>query len=287
MRKFSLLFLLLFNMALLSVVQTEAATFFAGVGNDGYISDVKGLHGAIARLPGLNDLSDQYLHENLDGPALATSIAALAPIIQPGDTLIWFYSGHGGWQHDGVEHDEIASGSFALDHYDETIGLRYGDNSLSDDGLAQAFSGLVASGGKIITIMDVCYAGGFIGGVDDLNSIPGLIFFGSSTELEDSYSYDEDQYSIFTQGLISGLSERVADSNDDGLLMAGEWFDFAYDYTVGNVSGQHPVLKGGDALIADITPVPVPGALWLLGSGLVACGLMRRRKQDGFFINQD
>jgi hypothetical protein len=248
------------------------------VGNDGYVTDLRGVYGALAGLPGMNGLSDQYLRENLDGPAIAASINALVPVVQPGDTLIWFYSGHGGWQYDGAERDETAVGSAALDRYDETIGLRYGTSPLTDDGLAQAFSTLAASGGNIITIFDACYAGGFVGGVRDLNSVEGLTFLGSSTEVEDSYSYDEDPYSIFTQGLINGLSGTAADSNSDGLLMAGEWFDFAYGFTTGSVSRQHPVFLGNDVLIGEVSPVPLPGAVWLLGSGLAGLKLLARRK---------
>ncbi|MBU4264282.1 MAG: hypothetical protein KKC76_20720 [Proteobacteria bacterium] len=108
----------------------------------------------------------------------------------------------------------------------------------------------------------------------------GLTFLGSSTELEDSYSYDEDSYSIFTQGLINGLIGAAADKNNDSLLMAEEWFNFAYDYTVSNIGKQHPVFWGNDVLIANISTVPIPGTFWLVGSGIVGLRLIVKRKRS-------
>jgi hypothetical protein len=256
-----------------------AATIFAGVGNDGYFTDLQGVYGAMSHLPGLHGLPDHYLHENLDGPAIAVAINNLAPVVGAGDTLIWFYSGHGGWKYDGADHDESAVGSFAADSFDETIGLRYGANPLTDDGLSGAFSALAASGATIVTIFDACYAGGFIGGVNDLNRVPGLTFLGSSTELEDSYSYDDEPFGIFTQGLISGLEDGAADANNDGLLMSGEWFDFAANYTEGRVDNQHPVFWGDDdLLISNFSPVPLPSAFLLFGSGLAGLFAIRKKK---------
>lgn len=272
---------LLLTAFLLFPVQADAYTFFAGVGNDGYITDVRGMYDALAGLPALGGLSDAYIHQNLDGPALFASITGMAPIIHPGDTLVWFYSGHGGWQYDGADHDETAGGSLALDGYDETIKLSYGASPVTDDRLAQAFLDLALTGATLITIFDACYAGGFVGGTHDLNSVAGLVFFGSSSELEDSYSYGEASYSIFTQGLINGLSAGAADRNGDSLIMAGEWFDYAYDYTVASVDGQHPVFYGNDVLISAISAVPLPGTLWLLGSAIVGLGLVKKRKLSG------
>ena len=70
--------------------------------------------------------------------------------------------------------------------------------------------------------------------------------------------------------LISGLEGFKADSNHDGIILAGEWFDFSYDYTIDKVSNQHPVFSGnGDMVISLFSLVPIPGTIWMLGSGLL------------------
>lgn len=255
-----------------------SATIFAGVGNDGYFRDLQGVYTTLNGVTPLN--SGNSLHENLPGSAIAESVLSLQSVLQPDDMLIWYYSGHGGWQYDGSEHDETATGSFAKDNYDESVGLLYGSDSLTDDELSQAFLSLSSTGSRIVTIFDACYAGGFIGGANDLNRVPGLTFLGSSGELEDSYSYDDQPYSIFTQGLIDGLIDFSADLDDDGLLMASEWFGFASDYTVGSVNNQHPVLWGADVLIAGVSAVPLPGAFWLLGGGLAGLFSLKRKSND-------
>ena len=270
----------IFLLVLIPPLPCQAATIFAGVGNDGYYHDVQGMYQTMQDVLSTSGLSDHFLYENLSGSAIAASIMSLQSVLQPDDTLIWYYSGHGGWQYDGYDYDETATGSFADDNYDETVGLRYGNDPLSDDELGQAFLSLTASEGKIITIFDACYSGGFIGGTNDLNSVPNLTFLGSSSELEDSYSYDDQPYSIFTQGLINGLTGFAADLNSDGLLMAGEWFDYASDYTLGSVSNQHPVFWGDDVLIAEVSAVPLPGAFWLLVSALVGLKISLKREKN-------
>lgn len=259
----------------------HAATIFTGIGNDGFFSDVIGIFSTMQTSPSLKKISDQYLHEDLSGSSIASSISSLQSVLQPNDTLIWYYSGHGGWEYDGSDHDETATGSFAEDNYDETIGLLYGSDPISDDELGQAFLSLSSTGSRIVTIFDACYAGGFIGGANDLNMVPGLTFLGSSGELEDSYSYDDQPYSIFTQGLIDGLTGFSADFDGDGLLMASEWFEFASDYTLAGVGNQHPVFWGDDVLIADVAAVPLPGAFWLLGGGLA--GLFSLKRKSTYF----
>ncbi|MBU4264283.1 MAG: hypothetical protein KKC76_20725 [Proteobacteria bacterium] len=125
-------FLLLLTFALPS--KAQAAVIFSGVGNDGYFSDVQGVFDTLSTLPGLSTLSDQYLYGNLSGSAISASVTSLSPLLNQGDTLIWYYSGHGGWKYDGADHDESATGSFATDSYDEVIGLRYDTDTLTDDG---------------------------------------------------------------------------------------------------------------------------------------------------------
>lgn len=116
---------------------------------------------------------------------------------------------------------------------------------------------------------------GTIGGSADLNTVPGLTFFGSSTEYEDSYAYPypHDPYSLFSLSLISGMNHRNADTEMDGVLSAGEWFQYSYDHTVERISQdslfQHPVFLGDeDLIISRLTPVPLPGTFSMMVMGL-------------------
>ncbi len=264
---------LLFVLPLIAIpTQGLAATIFYGVGNDGYFNDVRGLFSALEAVTPLDHLSDNFLFANRSGAEMATSIYGLGSVLGPGDTLIWYYSGHGNYAPD-TNRDESAAGTFAKDAYDESIGLLGGSAPLFDDGLSNALLTLSDRSVRIITIFDTCYSGGFIGGTNDLNIVPGLTFLASSGEQEDSYAYDSDPFSIFTTGLIKGLQGLDADRDGNGLLTAMEWFDYAYDYTVGSVDRQHPVFYGDDVLIASARPVPLPGAVWLLGGALLPAPL--------------
>jgi hypothetical protein len=243
-----------------------SATWFAGTGNDGYITDVNGIFSALSNSPGLQDIStNNFIYENQAGSGIQNSINDLSSFVQQGDILFWYYSGHGSFTDDD-NLDEIAPGSAALDDYDETLGLLNNYDRITDDTLALAFNNLSLTGATIITLFDTCYAGGFIGGINDLNAVPGLIFFGSSTEVEDSYAYTSEPYSIFTQGLIFGLEDFNADLDKDGIILAQEWFDFSYDYTTGRVSNQHPVFSGNENMVITSmhsVPIPGPGCLFL------------------------
>lgn len=139
---------------------------------------------------------------------------------------------------------------------------------LSDDELAGALNSFSDTGAGIFTIVDMCYAGGLVGGTSDLNTVSGLTFFGSSSELEPSYFFLNDSYSLFTDSLINGLSNWTADSDNDGTLWASEWFQYSYDATVGSLESQHPVFYGEDMIIASqtSTPVSLPGTFFVMAA---------------------
>ena len=247
----------------------QSKTIFYGVGNDGYFADVTGLETALSLSIGA-DVFSSYTHSNLAGSEIYNSTISLQPFLAQEDTLVWYYSGHGDFLPDDDAGDETQPGSQALDSYDEAIGLLGSSDRLTDDNLARALNGLAETTGNILAIVDMCYAGGMVGGTSDLNTVSNLTFFGSSTEQELSYSFANDPYSLFTSSLINGLTDWSADSNLDGILMASEWFQYSYTDTVGSLGSQNPIFYGDDMIIASQTPapVPIPGTVFLLSPGL-------------------
>ena len=265
---------------LLSPNPGTAKTIFYGVGNDGYFADVIGIESALSGVIGSDSFSS-YTYSNLAGRDIFNSTVALKPFLTPEDTLIWYYSGHGHFFPDDLLEDETQSGSSALDSYDEALGLQGNSDWLSDDQLASALNNLADTTAGILTIADMCYAGGLVGGSSDLNTVPGLTFFGSSSELDLSYAFSSDPYSLFTDSLISGLANWSADSNSDGTLWASEWFQYSQIATVGSLEFQQPVFYGDDMIIASQmpTPVPLPGTVFLLGTGILSL-LIRKRFEN-------
>ena len=243
-------------------------------------ADVIGIESALSGVIGSDSFSS-YTYSNLAGRDIFNSTVALKPFLTPEDTLIWYYSGHGHFFPDDLLEDETQSGSSALDSYDEALGLQGNSDWLSDDQLASALNNLADTTAGILTIADMCYAGGLVGGSSDLNTVPGLTFFGSSSELDLSYAFSSDPYSLFTDSLISGLANWSADSNSDGTLWASEWFRYSYDATVGSLEFQQPVFYGDDMIIASQmpTPVPLPGTVFLLGTGILSL-LIRKRFEN-------
>lgn len=260
-------------------VPSYSATWFVGTGNDGYLNDVEGIYAALSQSYGVQGITNSFIYEDQSGTAIENQIYGLKNSIQKGDLIFWYYSGHGSYADDDNQ-DETSQNSNALNEYDEVIGLSNQSDLVTDDDLATAFKTLSSIGATIITLFDTCYAGGFIGGSNDLNSVPDLIFFGSSTERQESYAYTNQPYSIFTQGLISGLENFNADLDNDGIILASEWFDFSYGYTTSNVSMQHPVFWGdGYAVITSMNSVPSPESFLLLASGLLGLtGVSRKKK---------
>ena len=273
---FSLLSRIIF-IILLVPTPGPAGTIFYGVGNDGYYRDVTGLETALTHTIGPDSFTS-YTYSNLPASEIYNSTVSLATVLTPDDTLVWYYSGHGGFLPDGAPGDESQVYSSALDSYDEAIGLSENSDWLADDELAGALDSLADTTGGILAIVDMCYAGGLVGGTDDLNTVGGLSFFGSSTELELSYSLWGESYSLFSDSLIKGLSDLSADSDSDGTLWASEWFQYSYEATVGTLEKQHPVFYGEDLMIASRmpTPVPLPGTALLLASGIFLLLVKRR-----------
>ncbi len=254
-----------------------SATIFLGIGNDGYSNDVEGLLDAVsAELSAYGGVS-AYTLANQEGSDILKAIMDIKGVFHPGDTLIWYYSGHSRRVYD-INHDETGASSWAETKHDEAIGIRYHRDRATDDQLADAFASIAMDDAQIITIFDTCYAGGFVGGEDDLNSVPGgITFLASSKETEDSWSIDGDTYSLFTQGLINALPKASAHYKGDEAPTVLELFEYAYSHIEltgmpDNIS-QNPVFWDEDTPVGNTLPVPLPSAFMLLAGGIAALKL--------------
>ena len=116
-----------------------AKTVFYGVGNDRSFNDVVGIETALSRSTGAGELIS-YSYANLSGNDIYETTVALRPFFTGDDTLVWYYSGHGGYFSDDAVGDETRSGSTALDSYDEVIGLQ-GDSDQTETAFSWPVNG--------------------------------------------------------------------------------------------------------------------------------------------------
>ncbi len=272
-----ILFLLLAGCIMPSSV--FSSTIFLGIGNDGYFNDVKGLHKAVSSELSPYGGFSAYMLQNQEGSAILDAIMDLKSSFHSGDTLIWFYSGHSRRVKD-VDHDETGASSWAETRYDEAIGIRYHSDRATDDQLADAFASIAREDASIITIFDTCYAGGFVGGEKDLNSIPGgVTFLASSKEDEDSWSIDGQPYSIFTQSLINAISDASDHYKGNGTMIVDDLFRHVMGYIeLSDLPGYISQTPYGWDLSMPVSrplPIPLPGTLGLLSIGLGLLKLLR------------
>ncbi|HEX8522576.1 MAG TPA: caspase family protein [Tepidisphaeraceae bacterium] len=108
--------------------------------------------------------------------------------VQPGDTVIFYYNGHGG--------RAIPKESAPANERPDLLG--YADdetlaNGLSDDELFKEFSRPKWHGVRKIFLIDACHSGGFVGGNDsdgqgDLDRLDNYALFAAATEETSAYA---------------------------------------------------------------------------------------------------
>jgi len=180
------------------------------------------------------------LNGNATKMGIQNAIKNLKTLMGPLDTLIFYFSGHGGNTFDYYPFDEVDKKDEYICTYDSS---KYGiTNNMLDDELKSLLDDLNVY--KIVCIFDSCYSGG----MNDLNGTKYIVLSSCS---EDGLA-DEDSYlrnGVFTHFLIEGFQK--ADTNNDLQVSVEEAFKYAAPLTVAYALGeegdmQNPVMFDGD-----------------------------------------
>lgn len=157
---------------------------------------------------------------------LTHAIRSIARRIEPEDTFVLFYSGHGGRL-------ERAAGpeSSDPDGLDETISLYDGD--LRDDELRALFDEIQA--GTALLWLDSCFSGGF---AKDIVSAPGRMgIFSSEEDVTSQVAGKFRAGGYLSAFLDEAIAQGNADADDDGALTALELSQYLHERFRDDVKG--------------------------------------------------
>lgn len=112
------------------------------------------------------------------------------------------------------------------------------------------------------------------------NGGPDAVALYQDTTLIDSFAY-EGELQPFTEGNISTLSDSNSEMGSLARLFDGMDSDNnAVDFQLGcSTPGTANIAGSGDCSTSAVSPVPLPAAAWLFGSGLIGLVGMARRRQ--------
>jgi outer membrane protein assembly factor BamB len=184
---------------------------------------------------------------NATKTAISSAICNWLPYrVNPDDTVLIFFSGHGAYGTDVAPIDEADN----LDEYiiptDHISGST--TNAIRDDELNTWLN--VSGATKIVTILDACNSGGFIGNVtgQDL-SFDGRVILTACAENETSIETSALGHGLFSYYVIVALNNlQIADYNTDHEVSAEEIFAYADSRVLSyQGSSQHPAMYDGYA----------------------------------------
>ena len=198
------------------------------------------------------------VHLLLDGDATLESIratlASVAGVSRPDDTVVIFFSGHGAQLGDLVDPES------ALVPVDcDARKLR--TTTLSETELSAALQRFVAR--RLLVVIDACHSGGagsFKGlraaelqafgysekSLGRLAQGAGRVLIASSRASEESRVFPNARNSVFTCHLLEALRGR-ASTRGDGLIRVFDVFNYISEKVKCDVPGlQHPVFKASD-----------------------------------------
>lgn len=165
----------------------------------------------------------------------------LAPLEDEDDIVLFFFSGHGGWEF-------ICPYDSLIDSYDNDIFASELDSWLN-----------VLDSAKIIVILDSCESGSFLGGL----SANGRLVLTACSSTESAYDDDILRHGVFCYYIIEALNSfEDADANDNYELSVEEIFNYAQPKTTDYEQAQHPEMSdnyGGELsllikVVANVEP---------------------------------
>jgi hypothetical protein len=202
----------------------------------------------------------------------------LSPLEDADDTVLFFFSGHGSNGPDVAPMDEADGIDEYICPYDSTLS-NY-SSYIRDDELDQWLS--VLNAGKIVVVLDTCFAGGFLNSMTRINgesgeetrflasadepneaivnddfskdiSKPGRVVLTACAENEDSNEDADIQNGAFSYFTIDGLRNqgKIADTNSNHEISAQEIFNYAAPLTLSfsqnssHLTVQHPQMYDG------------------------------------------
>lgn len=193
------------------------------------------------------------LDQEATGAALRQALADLAARSDPGSTVFFYLSGHGGRVESGPH-----AGEYILPvDADYTSGESIARTAISGAAFSKALRAAPAR--KVVVVFDCCHAGG-IGQPKDATApvlkagLPesyydalalaggrGRVILASARSTEYSYVLPGAQNSLFTQHLLAGL--RGGLPSEDGLIRVFDLFEYLQPRVTGDQPDQHPIFK--------------------------------------------
>ncbi|UHH29027.1 caspase family protein [Pseudomonas veronii] len=197
------------------------------------------------------------VHMLLDGQATLSAIKValsdLASSVQPEDSVVIFFSGHGARMGQGLN---VTS---ALIPFDTKLSDLQCTTLLEAD-FSAALAQIKAK--RLLVLIDACHAGGaaVLKGALDMNVLPGFdekslqnlatgtgrVIIASSRSSETSLVLGGARNSVFTSRLLEALQGK-ARTVGDGLIRVFDVFNYIAEQVAGTVPGrQHPIFKASD-----------------------------------------
>jgi len=216
---------------------------FFGVANHPFTTDNEDLWNALKTWPNWKDIKPT-LKDDLNGTKILTELNKFKGKLKPCDVFIFYYAGHAGsmgkkdpQEEKSIKDPKTGKEIGSANPFDEYIGKKTtaegtppapGD-FISDDQLAKKLKEILPKCVTAVVIIDACGGVGFIGGQQDVNTVPNTFVVGLGEEKPDP---QQQRCGIFTLGemLIKGANRSEgspADKDKNGILTCEEWITYA------------------------------------------------------------